>query len=40
LQAVIGDDALNGTEAQGVVSLAQLLRDDRGGSVRVQEEVA
>jgi hypothetical protein len=40
LQAVIGDNALDGADADGVVGLAQLLRDDLGRSIRVQEQVA
>jgi hypothetical protein len=40
LQAVIGDDALDRAQADGEVSLAQLLGDDVGGGVGVQEEVA
>jgi hypothetical protein len=40
LQAVIGDDALDGAEADGEVSLAELLGDDFRRSVWIQEEVA
>jgi hypothetical protein len=40
LQAVIGDDAADGAEADGEVGLLEFLGDDVGGGVRIQEEVA
>jgi hypothetical protein len=40
LQAVIGDNALNRTQADGEVGLAQLLRHDLSRSIWVQEKVA
>ena len=40
MQAVIGDDAANGAKTDGEVGLAELLHDDLGRSVGVQEEVA
>lgn len=40
MKAVIGDDALDAALANLEVGLAKLLRDDLGGGLRVQEEVA
>jgi hypothetical protein len=40
LQAVIGDNTLNRTQADAEVGLAELLRDDLSRGSRVQEEVA
>lgn len=39
MQAVIGDDALDGAQTNGEVGLPQFLGDDVGGGVGVQEEV-
>jgi hypothetical protein len=39
LQAVIGDDALNRTNADGPAALAELLRYDLSRGVRIQEEL-
>ena len=40
MQAVIGNDALNATLADREVRLAELLSDDLGGGLGVQETVA
>ena len=40
LKAVIGDDPLDTAPADGEVGLAELLGDDIGGSVGIQEAVA
>ncbi len=40
MQAVIGDDALDRTQTDSEVSLAQLLGHDLGGGLRVQKQVA
>ena len=40
MQAVIGDDAANGAQTDGEVGLSELLRDDLGRSIRIQEDVA
>jgi hypothetical protein len=40
LQAVIGDDAVDATQADGEIGLAKFLSDHFWRSVRVQEEIA
>jgi hypothetical protein len=40
LQAVIGDDAANGAKTDGEVGLPELLHDDLGRSIGIQEQVA
>lgn len=40
MQAVVGDHSLDTAQANGEVSLAQLLRDHVGGGLGVQEAIA
>jgi hypothetical protein len=40
LQAVIGDDALDRTQADGKVGLVEFLGDDIGRGVWIQEQIA